>query len=397
MDWVLLELRSNPTTTIERKAALLLEDGSIVQYNNTSQGVHFDSTDYGSSYFIVVHHRNHMPVMTLASTLFDGTLVDFTDETICYGTPNAEIELETGIYGMIAGDINSNGYLSYSGPDNDRGLILARIVTELNTTNVNDTVIGYFDEDVLMDYQVKYIGANNDRSILLTNLSELTGTVYLNAFYQSVVPAVSTKSGILNNGPIHIFLAETENELQVKIISDEFIQNGIVDNVQFTLSWEVGADKIITPLLENSQSDFGLMPQGEAIFYEGKMNQVFVSVVLNELPTSFDKNKELVLISFVKDKPETIGSSISIANNSYTSNHNAEYYISLLGTNNTGTIKNSTLGLTDSEISGLSVYPNPVVGDIVNIRIQSISNQELTLSIYSMPWKSIVGKTFPGC
>ncbi len=389
VDWVLLELRSNPTTTIEKKVALLMEDGSIVQYNNTSQGVHFDNSDYGSSHYIVVHHRNHMPVMTLASTLFDGTLVDFTDETICYGTPNAEIELETGIYGMIAGDINSNGYLSYSGPDNDRGLILARIVSELNTTNVNDTVIGYFDEDVLMDYQIKYIGANNDRSIILTNLSELTGTVYLNAFYQSEVPSVTNKSESINDGPIHIFLAETKNEIQVKIMTDETIQDGIVDNVQFTLSWEVAASEIIVPILENLQGTFGLMPQGEVTNFEGKMHQVFVSVVPVALPNPFDKNAEVVLVSFNKNKSVTISSAIRIANNAYTETHNGVYYISLLGTDFTGTIKTTSLGLADLENLGLSIYPNPVTSGVVHVDMNLEKAQDVTISVMDIQGKII--------
>lgn len=389
VDWVLVELRSDPTTTVEKKAAFLLEDGSIVQYNNTTQGVHFDNTVEGSSYYVVVHHRNHMPVMTAALTTFDGTLIDFTNEIICYGSPNAEIELETDIYGMIAGDINTNGYLSYSGPGNDRGLILARIVSELNTTNVNDTVIGYFDEDVMMDYQVKYIGANNDRSILLTNLATLTGTVYLNAVYHSEVPGVTTKSDSFNDGPIHIFLAESETELQVKIISDVTTESGITDNVQFTLSWESSANEIIEPVIENAQSSFGLTPQGDAIENYGKMYQTFVSVLPVELPDPMAMNDEVVLVTFTKNKPDNISKSITIADNAFTKNHNGDYYVSLLGTNFTGTIKNSSIGLSDLENSGLSIYPNPVTSGIIHVEINLRKAQEVTISITDIHGKLV--------
>jgi len=392
VDWVLLELRSDPTTSVEKKAALLLEDGTITQYNNLVQGVHFDNTPDGSSFYVVVYHRSHMPVMTAASTVFDGSLVDFTDETICYGSPDAEIELETGIDGMIAGDINSNGLLSYSGPGNDRGLVLARIVEEENTTNINDVTLGYFDEDVLMDYEVKYIGDNNDRAIMVTNLSTLTGTDYLNAIYQSVVPAVTTKSESINDGPIHIFMDETKNELQVKITTDEDIQNGIVDNVQFTLSWEVVSNDIVVPILENVQSTFGLMSQGNATLFEGKMHLVFVSVLPVELPNPFSIMDKVVLVSFTKDQSVDLRKTIHIADNAFTENHNGAYYISLLGKDFTGTIHTASLGIADIQDAGLSIYPNPVTSGMVHVEINLAKAQDVTITVLDIHGKVVASE-----
>ena len=71
VDWVLVELRTDTETSFERKAALLLEDGSIVQYNNITQGVHFENTVDGNSYYVVVYHRNHMPVMSTNALVLD--------------------------------------------------------------------------------------------------------------------------------------------------------------------------------------------------------------------------------------------------------------------------------------------------------------------------------------
>lgn len=392
VDWVLVELRSDTITTVERKAVLLLQDGSIVQYNNTSQGVHFDNAVDGNSYYIVIYHRNHMPVMTAVPVILDGTLVDFSDEAICYGLPTAEIELENGIFGMIAGDINSNGILSYSGPGNDRGLILAKIVEEESTSNINAITNGYFDEDVLMNYIVKYIGGNNDRSVILTNLDTLVGSSLLNSIYQSVVPMVTTKSESINDGPIHIFLAETEKELLVKITSDEDIINGIVDNIQFTILWDVASHATVIPVIEQFSSDYGLIPQGEPILYKNNYFQTFVSAVLVALPAQFNKNEEVVLISFIKTKSLTLANSIAIANNNYTAKHNGDFYISLLGTNYTGSLKTSLQRINNLEKTGLSIYPNPIKSGVVNVKLNLERPQNVTITVVDIQEKILAVK-----
>ena len=389
VDWVLLELRSDPFTMVERKAALLLYDGSIVQYNNTLQGVHFDNVIEGSSYFVVVHHRNHMPVMTALPALFDGTIVNFTDEAICYGAPNVQVELETDIYGMIAGDINSNGLLSYSGPGNDRGLVLARIVDEENTTDINDITFGYYSEDVLLDYFVKYIGASNDRSIILANMALLTGSNYLNAAYNSVVPLVTTKSESLNNGPIHIFLDETENNVRLKIITDKDIFNGIVDNIQFTLSWSEESDELIVPLIDNVKSEFGLLPQGEATYFEGRKYQVFVSVMPATFPETFAANDVLILASFVKNGPVTFGSAIEIADDEFALSQNGAYYISLLGKDYSGAILNTPLDIADIKDTEYSIYPNPVKNGVVHIELNFDKAQNGIIEVMDIQNKKI--------
>jgi len=389
VDWVLLELRSDPNTTVEKKAALLLEDGSIVQYNHLSSGVYFDSTAVGSLFHVVVHHRNHMPVMTDEKAVFDGSLIDFTNESICYGYPGAEIELETGIYGLVAGDINSNGILSYSGPGNDRGLVLAKIVEEEGTVNTNEVTNGYFDADVSMDYEVKYIGGGNDRAKILTNLSALTGSFYLNAIYPSPVPILSTKSKSLNDGPFDIFIDETEINLQVKIITNEDVKNGIVDNVQFTLFWDNTINSIMLSLLENAHSSFGIQPQGLPTEYQGKMYQVFVSVVPVELPVLFEKQNEEVLIEFTKTQSINVGQDLNIANNTFTDLKNGMYYISLFGKDFTGTIINNPLGLDDEDEMVIHLYPNPVLSGILYMDVNRPISRPVDICILDIHGKVV--------
>ena len=75
-------------------------------------------------------------------------------------------DLGSGLYAMIAGDVTKNGMLKYSGPGNDRGPIIARIVAETGSNNTNGfTVAGYWQEDVSMNSIVLYLGTGNDRGL----------------------------------------------------------------------------------------------------------------------------------------------------------------------------------------------------------------------------------------
>lgn len=62
VDWVLLELRTRADdTAAERRAVLLLSDGRLVASNGDNLSIEAaDST----AYYIVVHHRNHLSVMS---------------------------------------------------------------------------------------------------------------------------------------------------------------------------------------------------------------------------------------------------------------------------------------------------------------------------------------------
>jgi hypothetical protein len=61
-DWVLVELRSDAAgPAVEQRSALLSKHGYICNTGG-SQGVLFDAPD--GSYYIVIRHRNHLPVMS---------------------------------------------------------------------------------------------------------------------------------------------------------------------------------------------------------------------------------------------------------------------------------------------------------------------------------------------
>ncbi|MDZ7742409.1 MAG: hypothetical protein U5Q03_11830 [Bacteroidota bacterium] len=168
---------------------------------------------------------------------------DFTASANLFGPDPAipAIELETGVDGLIAGDVTANGLLQYSGPGNDRGPIIAKIIAE-GGTELSDIISdGYWFEDVNMNDEVRYTGSANDRGVIIANLGELTGSPWLNAVYESVVPGAfeGMKDAPVNNGPVDIFI-EGNN---LVLYTNESFSDPLLDNLQFTLAWEQDDDK----------------------------------------------------------------------------------------------------------------------------------------------------------
>jgi hypothetical protein len=175
VDWVWVELRAaNEVTVVATRSALLQRDGDIVDMDGTSE-VQFPDT-YEGNYFLMIRHRNHLGAMTNAMVSYVGgsPFVDFSDPALVtkgVAPTSARKLLETGVYGLWAGNVNqkdnnNNWRILYNGSQNDRNEILKRVGlgTPLNI------VQGYYHEDVNMNGETKYSGSGNDRVIILNNL-----------------------------------------------------------------------------------------------------------------------------------------------------------------------------------------------------------------------------------
>lgn len=193
VDWVLVELRDavDAASVIERKAALLMSDGSILDFSLDNE-VAFDST---GSFYVLIDHRNHFPVMSAnPMAIPDTTLLDLSNGTAgLYGGANSVVSLGGSVYGMIAGDLTKDGVIKYSGGGNDRGLILVQLNIQTGATVITSTANGYFKEDISMNGQLKYSGAGNDPSRIITNLITLTGSTAINSTYASPIPQAIAK------------------------------------------------------------------------------------------------------------------------------------------------------------------------------------------------------------
>ncbi|MBL7787210.1 MAG: carboxylesterase family protein [Chitinophagales bacterium] len=112
VDWVLLELRSasNWNSVVERRAALLLTNGEVVDVDGNA--VRWCDISANTNYKVVIRHRNHLAAMS-GGVWNSGnpTLIDFTTQT-----PEAPPSciVKNGFYLLRAGDINANGIINYT-------------------------------------------------------------------------------------------------------------------------------------------------------------------------------------------------------------------------------------------------------------------------------------------
>lgn len=167
VDWVFIELRNNtnPALVSATRSALLQRDGDVVDMDGRSD-LGFNLAP--DQYYVAVHHRNHLAIMTSAALPFTGTgsLVDLSTSTApLYGGPSAA-KLQGGRKLMYAGDVDHNGTLRYVGSGNDRDFILSAIGGSIPTA----IATGYLVEDVNLDGYVRYVGSDNDRDPILQNI-----------------------------------------------------------------------------------------------------------------------------------------------------------------------------------------------------------------------------------
>ena len=120
IDWVLIELRDAADaasaysgTMIEQQAAFLLNDGTIVGLNGSSN-LEFKAP-YLQNLYIVIIYRNHLDIMSaIAVTESAGVYsYDFTTGSgQAYGGFLAHKDIGGGVYGMMGGDANADGFIN---------------------------------------------------------------------------------------------------------------------------------------------------------------------------------------------------------------------------------------------------------------------------------------------
>lgn len=151
VDWILVELRDAPTaaqatsdTRIASQAAFLKKDGSIVGMNGTSLLQYSNSVTH--QLFVVICHRNHIPIMSAVPLVKVGDTYSYdfrTDVTQAYGNGIGYKDWGAGVALMVAADGNSDGA----------------------TTNLDKTAVwtpqaarkGFFGGDFNLDTQVNNI------------------------------------------------------------------------------------------------------------------------------------------------------------------------------------------------------------------------------------------------
>ena len=145
VDWVLVEIRDANNNLILKQAALLQNDGQVIDSKfinqatgigganatNSSVGLDLGGSFSSGNYKIIVKHRNHIAISTLNPiTITSGvtSTLDFTTQTGYNNTkgqnkiilnPDQALLGELPVYGLKVGDANSDGFLDAT----DRTLI----------------------------------------------------------------------------------------------------------------------------------------------------------------------------------------------------------------------------------------------------------------------------------
>ena len=178
IDWVLVDLR-DPTNIFESRMAqpaLLQRDGDVVDVDGVSPiGVNITG-----DFYVAIHHRNHLGVMTHTPIRIDGTdvVVDFTNiNTQTYGQ-HAQANLGTH-KALWCGNVTKNETVIFQGDHNDPNEIFFDILTDPNNTTqqLNYIKSGYESSDVDMNCNIIFQGEGNDvNEIFFTVLSHPENT-----------------------------------------------------------------------------------------------------------------------------------------------------------------------------------------------------------------------------
>lgn len=118
IDWVLIQLRdapnagsATPGTAIATRAAFVLNDGSIVDLDGSSN-LQFNAV-INDDLFVVLWHRNHLGIISANPLTDAGGGVypyNFTTAGQALG-PDGQKQIAAGVYGMFGGDGDANGFI----------------------------------------------------------------------------------------------------------------------------------------------------------------------------------------------------------------------------------------------------------------------------------------------
>lgn len=174
VDWVLLSLRSGTDSSqilaqypalIQRNGRLMSHEGDSVLYLTG------DWTD--SDYFISLHHRNHLGVMSAGAYVQKDAfnLLDFRDASMVYGT-HAQRLIGSNVYGLWSGDVDGDGSIRFQGSNNEPSGIFVKVLTDPTNTAFarNHIRQGYDDADVNLDGQLIFQGAGSDVGPVFINI-----------------------------------------------------------------------------------------------------------------------------------------------------------------------------------------------------------------------------------
>ncbi len=176
VDWLIIDLRDtlNPAQILSTRSALVLRNGEVVDVDGVSP-VSFPSIEHGH-YHVSVRHRNHLGVMTadpvyLSPDTNDAIMIDFTDATTETYGDHAQVEVQ-GRMALWAGDVNSDGEITYQGDHNETNNTFFDILTADENTGTDITFIhqNYGQSDTDLNCDAIFQGDGNDINLHFFNV-----------------------------------------------------------------------------------------------------------------------------------------------------------------------------------------------------------------------------------
>jgi PKD repeat protein len=159
IDWILVELRDATTpaqatggTKKGEQAGLLRNDGKILDQAG-NEYLTFNNVTITNNLYVVIHHRNHLSVMSSAGVTGSGGVYTYNFSTgsgQAYGGTLAHKQIGSGVWGMTGGDGDHNGTIGTTD------------YTPVWETEAGET--GYLESDYNLDMQ----SDNNDKDDIWT-------------------------------------------------------------------------------------------------------------------------------------------------------------------------------------------------------------------------------------
>ncbi len=118
-DWIYIKVRDGALGAYVDSVSVLLGNDGIIYNTEGKPYVSFKHVEGNKSYFLVVDHMNHIPIMSSTTYKFSTSengapLIDFTLPQNIYGSDFDPEPLKNrfGFYCMFAGDVNKDGVIS---------------------------------------------------------------------------------------------------------------------------------------------------------------------------------------------------------------------------------------------------------------------------------------------
>ncbi len=114
VDWLLIELRDVKDTKkiIAQGAALLLEDGRVIDAIDLKAGVFFPNTNNNESYYVAIRSRNHLDVLSEKPAYISNGLLSYDFTNIANVKSKQVQKLRKGVAGLYVGDLNADGVIT---------------------------------------------------------------------------------------------------------------------------------------------------------------------------------------------------------------------------------------------------------------------------------------------